>query len=447
MKAELSIIIMKKTVFLITALALAVFLLLPAAVSAPGTETMTIAVSSSPAGATAVYSATGERITTPGSFTIHGGTQYWGADSIIYISKEGYEPYYTQIYGSEFYDGGIISVSAALTPVSTDGELSVSSTPSDASVYVDGSYAGTTPLSITVDAGYHSVTIRKSGYVSWTGSTTVAAGQTAYLSGSLSPVTTYGYLSVSSSPSYADVYVSGVYKGETPLTMTLPAGTYRVEVKESGYAGYAATAVVTAGSTASINAALTPNPGYGYVNIASFPSGAAVYIDGTYVGNTQYSSSASNPNYMHAGPFTAGTAHTLMLKMDGYSTYSTSFAVSSGETKTFVVTMSQNPSQTTASLYITSTPSNAEVFIDNAYYGTTPAYIGDIAAGTHTVRVAASGYQSWEESSYFGAGQGVEKSVVLSPTPVPTPTATPVPLAGLIAALGAAAVVAAVRRM
>ncbi|MDO5845574.1 MAG: PEGA domain-containing protein [Methanocorpusculum sp.] len=442
---------MNKRILTAVCAALAVFLLFaPAAVAAIGSETTTFSVSSSPSGATAVFQSSGDRITTPGSFTIHGGTQAWGQPTFITITKSGYETYYYTVYASDFEDGTTYYIDASLTPIYQDGYLSLSSSPSAASAYVDGSYVGTTPLEIPVSEGYHSVSIQKSGYSSWSGSATVTAGQTTYLSGTLTPVQTYGYLSVSSNPSYADVYINGAYMGETPTTLTLSAGSYSVEVKKSGYTSYTTTTYVDSGSTASVYAALASNPGSGYVNIATFPSGAAVYIDGTYVGYTQYSSSQSNPNYLAAGPFSSGSAHTLVLKLDNYQTYTTSFVVSSGEVKSFIVTLSPDtPVPGTASLYLTSTPSNADVYIDNQYYGTTPFYNAGIQAGTHTIRVAASGYTDWTQTSSFTAGQTVELNAVLSqgvnPT-VPVPTKTPAPAAGLLAGLGCAAVLFAGRK-
>jgi hypothetical protein len=41
----------------------------------------------------------------------------------------------------------------------------------------------------------------------------------------------------------------------------------------------------------------------------------------------------------------------------------------------------------TGSITITSSPSGAEVYLDNEYHGTTPGTIKDVAAGNHTVEV------------------------------------------------------------
>ena len=42
--------------------------------------------------------------------------------------------------------------------------LSVSSTPSDARIYLDGEYSGTTPKNIEVSKGWHNIRIEKDGF-------------------------------------------------------------------------------------------------------------------------------------------------------------------------------------------------------------------------------------------------------------------------------------------
>jgi hypothetical protein len=63
------------------------------------------------------------------------------------------------------------------------GRISVSSYPPGASVYVDGSEAGTTPLAeYSVTAGEHRVRVVRSGYTSYDGTVTVRAGGNEQLS-------------------------------------------------------------------------------------------------------------------------------------------------------------------------------------------------------------------------------------------------------------------------
>ena len=68
----------------------------------------------------------------------------------------------------------------------TTGTLSISSTPSDASVKIDGRYLGTTPLTLdNRKAGTYKVTFSAEGYETVTKSVTVTAGKTATCSATL----------------------------------------------------------------------------------------------------------------------------------------------------------------------------------------------------------------------------------------------------------------------
>ena len=44
-----------------------------------------------------------------------------------------------------------------------------------------------------------------------------------------------GQFSIESTPSGADVFINGLYNGQTPLQGTLPIGTYSVELKMEDY--------------------------------------------------------------------------------------------------------------------------------------------------------------------------------------------------------------------
>ncbi len=59
----------------------------------------------------------------------------------------------------------------------TSGELRLESDPSGASVYIDGNYTGTTPLSVAVERGSREIKLTKSGYEDYTGSVYVTGGK------------------------------------------------------------------------------------------------------------------------------------------------------------------------------------------------------------------------------------------------------------------------------
>ncbi|WP_462273698.1 PEGA domain-containing protein [Methanohalophilus sp.] len=165
--------------------------------------------------------------------------------------------------------------------------LSISSSPSGAKVYLDGTYEGTTPLTLdSIEEGSYRLALKKSGYEDIYESVNVNAGDTTTISKSLSEET--GSLRISSNPSGAKVYLDGKYKGPTPLTLdNIEAGSYRLALKKSGYEDIFESVNINAADTTTISKSLSEETGS--LRISSNPSGAKVYLDGTYEGTTPIS--------------------------------------------------------------------------------------------------------------------------------------------------------------
>ena len=86
---------------------------------------------------------------------------------------------------------------------------------------------------------------------------------------------------------------------------------------------------------------------------------------------------------------------------------------------------------TKGTLHLTSSPSGAEIYLDNQFQGSTPADISGVEQGNHTLEFRYSGYQSWSAgilvspgtSNYFAAltlrpdVQGSEKNTPNTTTP------------------------------
>lgn len=437
---------MKKVLIITLAVAAVVFGLFAGAAAAAGMvggDTLTIHVDSNPSGATATYLSTGESQRTPATFTFHSGTADWGTGSTIKVEKSGYMPD-TSIYisPSEFSGTSTINRFVTLVPVQTDGYISVSSDPSKSTVRIDGVYYGTTPTTVSVPAGRHTVSVAKDGYSGWSQTVSVTTGATTSVYATLSKVVTTGYLSASSNPKYADLYVDGSYQGQTPITIALDSGKHNVVFRKSGYSDYSISVYINEGQTSIISATLVEKDTSGYVSIASFPGGASVYVDGAFVGNTPYSTPSST-SYLSAGPYSTNVYHSLELRLPGYNTYSTSFRPQEKSTVTVTATLSPSV-PTTASLTVTSSPSGASVYVDNVYYGITPATVSNLQEGSHSVKISSLGYLDSVNTITVTAGQSVSLPVTLIPAS-PSPS-SPAPFLGILAGLGAAAVFFAARR-
>ena len=142
------------------------------------------------------------------------------------------------------------------------GSLSITSTPSGASVYVDDSYLGVTPIILSKQTpGTHIVKLKKTGYKDYSYIVIVHEEQTTTVSGDLTPIvqtSPMGTLFITSSPLSASIYVDGSYQGTTPTTLTETTGSYRIRFTKTGYTDYSTIADVSAGQTTTVSGYLNP---------------------------------------------------------------------------------------------------------------------------------------------------------------------------------------------
>ncbi|MBP1929633.1 hypothetical protein J2741_002180 [Methanolinea mesophila] len=396
---------------------------------APGQGTGYFLISSFPSGADVYFDGpyAGETpVTIPVSIT--GNPKH-----TITISLPGYDTY-TQTYNGNPQDGQTITISATLTPSASTGQINVQSYPSGAIAYLDRGQSQTTPAYFTnVPVGSHEISVYLSGYQTYFSSVTVYKAQTSVVNAQLSPVVSTGTLSISSSPSGAAAYVDGIYQGITPTSVgSLAAGSHTVILSLAGYQDYITTATVQAGSVTHISATLAkdPSPIYGTVSLTSDPSGAYVYADGKYVGQTI-------PNRPLVSTQVTPGYHTLLLSKTGYQDYTTSGTVYAGQNLVLSVTLTPNPQKPdTGSIAISSSPTDADIYLDNVFKGITPSTIDSITPGTHSLLLKLNGYQDYSSQIQVTAGQTTQVSATMVQVTTPTPT----PTTGSAAFIGVAAV-------
>ena len=356
----------------------------------------------------------------------------------IRLTRAGYDDYTTSVTVEK---GKTTKVDKNLDPQTptTTTPVSVISTPSGASVSLDGVYKGTTPVVISsVLYGTHTLLLTKTGYRDSSNQVTVSANSNtfAYTLTATPVVPPTTPVSVSSTPSGASVYLDGTNSGVTPLTIpSVSYGTHTLRLTYNGYQDSSNTVTVSASSNA-YTYTLTPisvgttTP----ISVSSTPSGASVYLDGTNKGAT----SLTIPSVSYG-------IHTLRLTYNGYQDSSNTVTVS--ETlNAYTYTLTAISVGTTTPISVSSTPSGATVYLDGTSMGTTPLPIPSVPYGTHTLILKYSGYQ--DSSNQITVSETLnaygytltptgQVSVVVDPTTLPTtvpttgnttvvPTATPV---------------------
>jgi hypothetical protein len=408
----------------------------PVPTVAPGSGKGYYQVSSNPTGGSVQFDGTNYGLTTVTITVSTTGTP----GHTITVSKSGYETW------SQYYEGNpaqdqTISVYATLVPVVQTGYITVTSNPSGASAVLDNGYdqLTTTGTFSNVASGWHNVQVSKSGYQIYSTSIEVKPGATSTVYATLTPNKQVGSISVSSTPVGASLYVDTIYQGYTnQIVGNLAAGTHTVLLKKSGYKDFSQSMTVNADQTVYMSAALTPvsNPTTGDLEVSSSPSGASIYLNGAYQGETR----SSGPFYITA--LSPGT-YTVVLKKSGYLDYTTATQIVAGSTaKVSAVLAPASGTPTTASADIYSDPSGADVYINNAYKGVTPLSFDNVqidAAKTYTVDIKLEGYKTYTSTGTISPGQNVVINAALSKLPAPTPTQSPlspIPILGALCIVG-----------
>ena len=119
------------------------------------------------------------------------------------------------------------------------GTLTVVATPVEAKIYVDDAYVGTGSVNVQLSVGAeHRCRVECQDYIKVEKTVSFAKNEEKTLTVELVP--NFGYITVKSEPSGAEVYIDNKKAGTTPyLAMRISRGKHRVEVRKRGYEPYA----------------------------------------------------------------------------------------------------------------------------------------------------------------------------------------------------------------
>lgn len=426
-KAKDGVFLMKFSTILYLCLVMAFLVIVPgAAVNGIGGGTGYFEITSSPSGAF-VYFDDSYKGTTPVTVSV---STTGSPDHTIRVEKDGYQTWQDSYYGNPF-EGETIHIFAELTyiPPTTPigggkGYYSISSSPSGASVHFDGSYKGTTPVTVSVPSTGtpgHTISVSLSGYQTWTRSYSgnPGEGETIYVSASLEPIQEYGSINVDSSPTQATATLDGSNSKTTPCTFyNVYPGSHTVRLTKSGYESWSTSVSVSAGRTSQVYATLSRiSPSTGSIYAVTTPQGASFYVDGKYYGITPQIASGLAVGY-----------HQVRLSLSGFQDWSGSIYVEDGKTTTITQTLSVSPTTHPTpepgkgSISVSSNPSGAEVYIDNVYHGLTPVTITSVDPGSRVVKLQLAGYTPWQATVQVNSGQSTPVEATLQPQPTSAPT-------------------------
>ena len=185
-----------------------------------------------------------------------------------------------------------------------------------AQVYIDNTRVGQLPFtSKELNSGMHKIRVVKSMYKSYEREVSVSDGETVELDVQLVP----NFATVTlMAESGSEIWIDGERRGTGQWTGPLEIGEYKVEVKKESHRTSSEVVRVDDASARTIRLK-APLPITATLEIASVPSFAAVYIDGTRVGETPLIKS----NLLVGN-------HRITFKKEGYKTVDKVITVKEG---------------------------------------------------------------------------------------------------------------------
>ena len=253
--------------------------------------------------------------------------------------------------------------------------LVLTTEPEEAMVYIDEVYeAGESGrVQKFLPLGRHTYRVDYALYHLEAGQVELTSGERTELKVRLRPA--FGYVEVTSEPeSGARVLIDGKEVGVTPYRSDpLESGEHRIEVLKAMYAPASQMVTVTDGHTLPVRMQLSAN--YGTLTFQTDAS-SEIWINNEKKGEGSWS-----------GRLNAGM-YILEVRRPFHRSVRQSLEVKAGDVRTLSL---GSPEPIYGILNISSSPGDAEIWIDGRSYGTTPRILKDILIGEHTLELKKEG--------------------------------------------------------
>ena len=211
----------------------------------------------------------------------------------------------------------------ALLPAWSD--ITIDSIPANATVWVDGKTAGSTPLTLELLAGDHDIVLKAERFKPWRTRLAVAANHPQVLD----PVrlqTADGTLVVQTNPSGANVMLSNTFVGQTPTKLTLSADTtHLIQLSKAGYETEKREVRVDSAASETLSVKLEPK--LGIIHLVVAPADAEIVVDGKPMGKM--------PRRLRL----VAVEHRLEITKKGYQPYRTRITPRPGFPQEIAVTL------------------------------------------------------------------------------------------------------------
>ncbi|MDD1686982.1 PEGA domain-containing protein [Methanoregula sp.] len=168
---------------------------------------------------------------------------------------------------------------------------------------------------------------------------------------------------------------------------------------------YATLNPVTTAPTTAPTITITPTPiQTGTIYAQSSPVGALIYLNGNSYGY----SPVTIPNL-------APGSYTMKASLNGYSPNTQIVTVYAGQTSSYYPVLQASPPSphSTGTVYVTSNPTNALVYVDENYQGKAPLTV-TLYPGSHTFRLSLTGYSDYTTTLYVNGNTNQNLNAVMT---------------------------------
>jgi len=200
-----------------------------------------------------------------------------------------------------------------------------------ANIYINDTYIGITNSSYEINPGTYKLKLTKSGYYDYIESFTIVKGEIKTFNIVLekTPVAEKTTINVNSFPEGAHILLNNLYYGNTNASFEIDPGIYTLRLTLDGYFDYTGEFTIKEGEIMTFNVVLDEIPMKSTINVNSSPTGAKIYLNNVYVGNTDRSYVIDPGEYI------------LELILNGYEKYAEVFSVVEGETRDFNILLTK----------------------------------------------------------------------------------------------------------
>ncbi|MEZ7831544.1 MAG: PEGA domain-containing protein, partial [Gammaproteobacteria bacterium] len=265
----------------------------------------------------------------------------------------------------------------------------------EARIRIDGVDIGQTPLvNVEVEPGEHQLSISKDRYIDF-GETIDIEGRAVEQNFSVSLEPAWATVSLTTTPSGADVLVDGEFIGSTPINAEIIQGQRDLVLKLAGHKAWQEEFDVLAGEDFSVPL-VELEPADGLLFIQSNPTAVSVTIGGEFKGLT--------PLEVALPP---SQNHELTFFKNGYNSSSLSIQTQANEERELNIDL--EPILMTVS--VMAQPDDAELYVDGEFRGAANQTI-ELMAASQQIEIRKAGFIPY--STEFTSRPGLEQIISVS---------------------------------